>query len=501
MEEHAYEGQVAIQVESADLTVALGDSVNVPVTLHNLGTTDGSFEISVRGIPGTWVSVPAPVIRLAAGEQRQVLLTIQPPSPPQGKAGRHHVVLRATRQDAPQVVAEASLTLTVAALAVPGRIGLLLAATEFPVAPGESVAVPLVLFNQGLEGDVVTLSVEGIPLGWITASSASTPLSPGQHQEVTLTIRPPRSGEIGAGRHPFKILAASQAVPGQMAVAECILTIATFSEFSGELHPQQVEAGQAARVVVENQGNIQQAFTLTWQSPDDSLQFAPAPSQEFHVPPGEMIMAEFSAKPRRRPLFGKVRAWPFTTRVQAAGGDIRNLSGEVIGKPVIPSSVLVGLLVAVLIVAAIVVLVAVLGGSPEEGAPPVADVTATPVEEGPAPTEAPPEPTQPPEPTEAPPEPTQPPEPTEAPPEPTQPPEPTEAPPEPTQPPEPTEAPPEPTQPPEPTEAPPDPTQPPEPTEPPDGGESPCAPIAGILLIGPLLVISTKGRRERNAHK
>jgi len=405
------------------------------------------------------------VIRLAAGEQRQVLLTIQPPSPPQGKAGRHPVALRATCQEAPGVAVEASLTLTVAALVVPGRIGLLLASTEFPAVPGESISFPLVLFNQGLEGDVVTLSVEGIPMAWIMASSASTPLSPGQHQEVTLTIQPPRSSAIGAGRHPFKILAASQAVPGQMARAGCVLTIATFARFNCELRPQQIESGQPARMVVENQGNVAQAFTLTWQSPDDSLEFSPAPSQEFHISPGEMTMAEFSAKPRSRPLFGRERTWPFTARVQAAGGDTRNLNGEVVGKPLIPSSVLTAILVAILIIAAIAVLIAVLGGSPEEGVPPGApEATATSVEEAPAPTEVPPEPTQPPEPTEAPPEPT--------------------------------EAPPEPTQPPgEP------PTETPSDGQPPGEGESPCAPIAGILVIAPLLVIGTKGRRERKAQK
>ena len=147
----------------------------------------------MRGIPSIWVSVPSPVVRLAAGEQREVLVTIQPPPPPQGRAGRHQVVIRVTSQETPQQAAEATCTLTVAALEVPGRIGLLLAATEFPVAPGETVAIPLVLFNQGLEGDVVSLSVEGIPSSWVYASSASTPLSPGQQQEVTLTIQPPRS--------------------------------------------------------------------------------------------------------------------------------------------------------------------------------------------------------------------------------------------------------------------------------------------------------------------
>ena len=330
MQDRSFGHQVAIQVESSNLTVAPGSSVTVPLVLHNLSGSDGFFELAVRGIPSTWVTVPSPVIRLAADEQRDVALIIQPPLPPQGRPGRHQVVIRAASQDTPQQAAEATCTLTVAALEVPGRIGLLLAATEFPVVPGESVAVPLVLFNQGLEGDVVNLAVEGIPGSWVSASAASISLSPGQQQEVTLTIQAPRSGEGGAGRRPMRILAASQAAPGQVTAADCVLTIATFARFRSELHPERIEAGQPARVTVENQGNIQQAFTLTWQSPDDGLEFDPAPAQELRIPPGEVAMAEFQAKPRSRPLFGGERVWPFTARVQAAEGEAQNLSGEVV---------------------------------------------------------------------------------------------------------------------------------------------------------------------------
>ena len=125
-----------------------------------------------------------------AGEQREVLLTIQPPALPAGRAGRHQVVVRIANQKAPQQAAEATCTLTVAGLAVPGRIGMLLATNEYPVVLEESVAIPLVLFNQGLEGDSVGLLVEGIPSGWVSVSSPSTPLTPGQQYEVTLTIRP-----------------------------------------------------------------------------------------------------------------------------------------------------------------------------------------------------------------------------------------------------------------------------------------------------------------------
>jgi hypothetical protein len=263
------------------------------------------------------------------------------------------------------------------------------------------------------------------------------------------------------------------------------LTIAVFSQFSSELRPQRIEAGEPARVMVENQGNIQQAFTLTWRSPDDGLDFEPAPTQELRIPPGEVAMAEFRAKPRSRPLFGRERVWPFTTRVQAAEGETRNLSGEVVGKALIPSWVLPAVLVAILAIAAIAVLVTVLGGA-QEGAPPEAPAaTATAVEEQPAPTKPPPEqPTQPPpeQPTEPPPE-----QPTQPPPE-----QPTEPPPE-----QPTQPPPE-----QPTEPPAE--EPPAaehlPAEPDEGG-LPCAPLAAGLVLAPLLVIGKRGRGGRSPEK
>ena len=475
MQDHSFQEQVTIHIEPADLTVAPGSSVTIPLVLHNLSGSDGFFELELRGIPTTWVTVPSPVIHLAADEQREVPLIIQPPLPPQGRAGRHHLIVRVASQETPQQAVEATCTLTVAALVVPGRIGLLLAATEFPVAPGGSATIPLILFNQGLEGDVVNLAVEGIPSSWVSASAASIRLSPGQQQEVTLTIQPPRSGEGGAGRHPFRILAASQAAPGQVAAADCILTIATFAQFSSELRPQRIEAGAPARVVVENQGNIQQAFTLTWQSPDEGLEFEPAPAQDLRIAPGEVAMAEFRAQPRARPLVGRERVWPFTARVQAAAGETRNLTGEVVGKALIPSSMLMAVLVAILVLAAIALLVAVLGGSPEGGAPTEAPAaTATQEVEQPAPTEPPPE-----QPTEPPAEP-----PTEPPPE-----QPTEPPAE-----QPTEPPPEPA----PTEPPAEEPPPAEnlPAEPGEGG-LPCAPLAAGLIFAPLLVVGKKSRGGR----
>jgi uncharacterized membrane protein len=55
-----------------------------------------------------------------------------------------------------------------------GRLGIHVETTSFAVAPGDSVTIPIVLSNHGLEEDVLTLAVDGIPPGWVYASSAST---------------------------------------------------------------------------------------------------------------------------------------------------------------------------------------------------------------------------------------------------------------------------------------------------------------------------------------
>ena len=356
-----------------------------------------------------------------------------------------------------------------------GRIGIQVETTSFAVTPGDRVTIPIVLSNHGLEGDVLTLAVDGIPSSWAYTSSASTMLTPGQAQEVLLTIQPPHSLQAGAGRHPFRIQVTSQVAPGQVFEVECILTIAAFAEFSSELRPQRVEAGEPARVTVENQGNIQQAFTLAWQSPSDALAFEPGPTQELSVPPGEVAMAEFSAKPRNRPLFGGEVSFPFTARVQSADAQVQNLSGEVVGRALIPAWLLAAVLIGIIAIACLSMALILWGGG-ADGAP-TEPPAVQPTEEvaQPAPTEAPP--------TE--PAPTQPPE------QPTEPPPPTEPPEQPTEPPPPTEPPEQPTEPPEQATEPPG--QPTDDAGQPGEPDRPCLPVFGLILV-PALVLFKKRR-------
>jgi Tol biopolymer transport system component len=332
--------RIGVQMASTQLTVAPGSGVAATITLHNRGARDDGFSLSVRGIPTNWVSMLPPMIRLSPGEQREVTLVIQPPDYPHAHAGRYPLKIQVSSQEAPGHVVDVDCTLTVASLEVQGRIGVLLASTIFSVAPGSSTTIPLVLINRGLEDDFFQLSVQGIPAGWVSTPAAVTRLSPGQQTEATLTIQPPRSAQSRAGRHRFVIQVKSQGVPGQAAEAQCMLTIAAFTQFNTELNPPRLQAGQTGWVAVENLGNVQQTYTVTWQSHNDELAFEPGPTQTLKVPAGKVGMAEFRAAPRRRPIFGEGSAYAYSAFIQSAENETQNLMGDVASAALMPIWVL-----------------------------------------------------------------------------------------------------------------------------------------------------------------
>lgn len=207
------------------------------------------------------------------------------------------------------------------------------------------------------------------------------------------------SDQARAGCHPFRILVSSRGAPGQIAHAACILTIGPLTRFRGELQPQRVEAGQPARVVVENQGNVQQTFTVGLQSPGGEVTFEPEEDSPMRVPPGEVGLVEFVARPRSRPFLGGEVSLLFTARVQAPDQQSRNLSGELVTRGLLPAWLLPALGVALLALIATLVPMAVLGGGsdatptlgPPTEAPPAVETEAPPTEAPPeVPTERPP---------------------------------------------------------------------------------------------------------------
>lgn len=101
----------------------------------------------------------------------------------------------ATSQKYPDQFAEVEMVLVIEKESVPPRISLELEFAQFSVAAGSSTTFNLILKNNGLIREVLQLSIEGIPMGWVSTPSPITKIEPGESKEIPVSISPPRSPE------------------------------------------------------------------------------------------------------------------------------------------------------------------------------------------------------------------------------------------------------------------------------------------------------------------
>ncbi|MBN2394383.1 MAG: FHA domain-containing protein [Anaerolineae bacterium] len=241
-----------------------------------------------------------------------------------------------------------------------GRIGLFVDVAQLRVTPGESVSLPVIVLNRGMESDTFVLSVEGVPADWVSPVPPLD-LMPGQQREVTLTVHPPREPQSRAGRHPMTLRVASRRAPGQVVEDREILTVAPYAQFSSDLHPQRLQAGGWVGVMVNNQGNIRETFTARGSDPADELRFSP-PEAQMAIEPGQTDTAEFRVTPRQRRWLGKERVHPFTVRVGPAQGEPQTHHGDLRNKGLIPVWAF-GLVVGLILLLAAVTVIKPLTGS------------------------------------------------------------------------------------------------------------------------------------------
>ncbi len=346
------QGRIGIHLDEIEFSVAPAGNTTIALTLKNQGLEDDTFSLTVGGIPGSWISTANPSVTLEPGQEKDVTLIIQAPPLPESNVGQRNVKIRATSQKVPNQFTEVDIKLTIAALEVQGRIGLLLDSLQFTVAPGSNTTFKIVLINHGLSEDTFRMQIDGIPMGWVSTSSPTTTLDAGQQREIPITIQPPRAPESRAGRHPFTIKIDSQEAPDQTTEADCTLTIAAFSKFESELQTKRIEATQNGQIKVTNQGNVRETVAITWQSHGDQLAFevgqvennqwvfSDAKTHEVRVPEGQSVNTVFRAGLRKRPIIGGSVAYPFSAHVRSSSGETQSHNGEVIDQALIPLWVL-----------------------------------------------------------------------------------------------------------------------------------------------------------------
>lgn len=345
------EDQLVLAIKEEEISVAPESQIQLHVAIINKSASEDYIDIQVKGVPADWVTIDTPVVHLAPGEAKQVTLTVQPPPVPQSRVGQYPLDVYATSQSDPTRALTVRSVLTVAAYESKGRIGVLLDSIHFSISPGSSIQIPILLQNRGLEEDSFRFKVEGIPANWISTNAVLTRLEPSKSREVLLTINVPRISQATAGRRPFTIQFISQDFPTQTAEVECILTISAFTQFSTSLEPGTLQAGQFGQVIVYNEGNIADTYSLSFQSPANVLIFEKAvqvvragsqpgtqqteiayveipQGERFQVVAGERGAYPFRPRLRSRPIVGNEKTYPFTINVLSTERNSLELSGQ-----------------------------------------------------------------------------------------------------------------------------------------------------------------------------
>lgn len=86
---------------------------------------------------------------------------------------------------------------------------------------------------------------------------------------------------------------------------------------------------------MQNQGNLQETFTLDWKDRSDELAFKPQQTR-LNIPAGQESIAEFQAVPRHRNLIGGERVYPITVQICASQGEPQTHAGEVVSRALLP---------------------------------------------------------------------------------------------------------------------------------------------------------------------
>ena len=346
-------GSVVIEMGSGEYFLAPGNRLVASFTIANLSGQEDYYDIMVRGVPESWVGLDIPAVHLDPGERRKIDFTIQSPDYSLLSQGLYPVTIRAVSQSTPEWWGETTFNLRMGAIAAydrqdtdasTGQVEVRIDDFQMSVNPGENLSIPLTIINPGPADENFILTIEGFPPGWVSSPTSMVHLAPGQQVNQAVNIHPPLSPTSRAGRHPFRVRAASQADARQGTTVDGVLTVGAISQFASDLTPRRVDAGQTGRLRIHNLGNIQETFTIRLQSPGDDLEYVPVRSGPLRVYPGQSASFDFAVSPRSPNWMGGAETFPYSLIVQSSDGETQVHQGEVVSRSLIPIWVLPALL-------------------------------------------------------------------------------------------------------------------------------------------------------------
>ncbi len=220
------------------------------------------------------------------------------------------------------------------------RIGIQLDQELLLLTPGVPVPLRLMLANLGTVVDYLSVSVEGVPEGWIQGAEQAMPVTPGVPAPLTLTITVPSTPESSAGDYLVIVRARSSVNPNESATANGRWTVKPFAASSIALTPRTATgiASATYQVTVRNEGNVPARYFISADDAEQHLDYE-FTQNDLTIDPGQAATVPLTVSASRR-LIGVTRTRQFTVWTEMAGAADQRVVGRFVQPPMIPSWVI-----------------------------------------------------------------------------------------------------------------------------------------------------------------
>ncbi|WP_347352188.1 hypothetical protein [Intrasporangium sp.] len=201
---------------------------------------------------------------------------------------------------------------------------------------GESATIPLEVRNTGDVVEDYQLEVVGVPAGWTTIADPQFTLYPGTSTVTTLTVNPPRSSEVPAGRLSFGIRVVPVDNPDDTVVPEAVVEVLPFLDTTAELVPRTSRGRRTGRhqVAIDNRGNV--PVTAFIAVTDQAELLKESDTEAITVPPGRAAFTKIKVRPVELLWTGPPTTIPFVVTVTPQDSLPVALQGTHLQEPVIP---------------------------------------------------------------------------------------------------------------------------------------------------------------------
>lgn len=231
---------------------------------------------------------------------------------------------------------------------IPGaqRLALTLTGPAAPVEPGGVATATLEVQNRSSTVEEVTFAFEGPAAAWAEVPAAVVALLPGARQQVSITLRPPRSADTHAGTHGL-VAVVRQRSTGEEYRSTASVIVTAFQGFAMSLGP--VRSNRDFRVTLENAGNSPATVSLRGEDDEAAMVFD-FDSIDVTVPPGGKQVVPLRVRLPGSPKFGREQVKPFRVEARTAGsaGQTARAAGQLRIKPPLEAFKLPVILLAVI---------------------------------------------------------------------------------------------------------------------------------------------------------